>query len=106
MKYLLILLFSLNANAFTLEQIEELEISYGRIAYRLDKDCVIEFSGTGKQTYEGMDYLDCEKPSEAEFEAEFLVYKAELVVLEEARIAERARIAALLLRYRKRIYWH
>lgn len=95
MKHLLLFLIAFNTFAMSISNIDKLEINYNRIAWRLDKSCVVSFPKKEVPTYENMIYMECEKPALEVFEAEFEKFKGELRVIESARLVEVARVKAL-----------
>ena len=92
MKYLLLFLITFNTWAISLSEINALNVdsSLGVLMQRLGKSCsVVDF----EQPYT-LNNLSCVggNPTVLELDDELVIYKAELIAIEEARLAELARV--------------
>ena len=92
MKYLLLFIITFNVQALTISEINLLTVdsSLSVLLDRLDKSCsIVDF----EQPY-AIDNITCVggNPTTPELESELIIYKAELIATEEARLAEVARI--------------
>lgn len=92
MKYLLLFLISFNVHAISLTEIDALTLEnrLNQIFFRLAPECRYEFDNNGVDFYDKQ-VLEigqplCTKPSLIEAQNELVVLKAELIVVEQARL--------------------